>query len=134
MKGITPVVSTVLLIALAVISAMGVYWWISGRAAPPETPSTFATISVEVPSCASSGNTTILITNTSPPGKKITANSLETDWSGGLAANNSAGTGTCPPEEMSSGETVSCVLVNYHAGDGTVAIYGNKVAAYPVTC
>ncbi|MCD6414211.1 MAG: hypothetical protein J7L23_01120, partial [Candidatus Diapherotrites archaeon] len=107
MKGIAPVVSTVLLISLAVISAMGVYWWISGRTSQQDTQENFATISVEVPSCATSGNTTIIVTNESPPGKKIAANSLETDWSGGLAANNTAGNGTCPPDTLNSGESAS---------------------------
>lgn len=135
MKGITPVVSVVLLITLAVISAMGVYWWISIYVSETDHPTTLATISVEViPPCATTGNTTVMIENTSPPGKKVAMGVLETSWAGGLAANDSTSTDTCPPETLNSGEKTSCVLINFHAGDRTVAIYGTNVASQSTAC
>ena len=135
MKGITPVVSVVLLITLAVITSMGVYWWISSRVSTPVTPETFGTISAEmITPCSTSGNSTVIITNTSPPGKNVQANSLSTDWPDGIAANNSVSTGTCPPSTLASSESAHCVIVNFRAGNGTIAIYGKNVAPYPVAC
>ncbi|MCD4740585.1 hypothetical protein K8R43_05370 [archaeon] len=135
MRGIAPVVSVVLLISLAVISAMGVYWFISGWVSAPQTPETFSKISAEmVTPCQTTGNSTVIITNTSPPGKTVQANSLDTDWSYGIAANSSSGSGTCPPITLLSGEVASCVIINFTAGDGTITLYGTRINPQPVAC
>jgi hypothetical protein len=114
---------------------MGVYYWISSRVSAPQTPETFATISAEmVAPCSSSGNSTVIIENTSPPGKMVYANSLMTDWSGGIAANSSSGMNKCPSGNLRSGEQASCVIVGFNSGDGTITIYGERIAPQPVAC
>ena len=135
-KGISPIVAVVLLIAIAVIAAVGLYFWVGGLATRQPTPSTPLTISAYALDCVADSdyNTSIMIANTSPPGRNITAGSLETAWEHGIAANSSTEADTCPGENIESGAQVTCVLINYSQGDGTTAIFGANVGSATVTC
>ncbi len=137
-KGISPIVAVVLLIAIAVIAAVGLYFWVGGLATKQPTPSTPATISVYAVHCGSdTENTTIMIANTSPPGTTINVADLK-DSLGWVFTTGSDGTAnwTCDASSIDSGNQVACKAIGSHfgAGDGTIAIFGNNVASATVTC
>ena len=52
-KGISPIVAVVLLIAIAVIAAVGLYFWVGGLATKQPTPDTPIVISAQKTSCTS---------------------------------------------------------------------------------
>ena len=59
-KGISPIVAVVLLIAIAVIAAVGLYFWVGGLATKQPTPSTPGTITA----ICSGTNRVITVSNT----------------------------------------------------------------------
>jgi flagellin-like protein len=59
-KGVSPVVATVLLIAIAVISAVAVWYWVSPLTSPAATPSTTQYGFVVTGTYKTSGNCTTL--------------------------------------------------------------------------
>ena len=59
-KGVSPVVATVLLIAIAVISAVAVWYWVSPLTSPAATPSTTQYGFVVTGTYKSAGNCTTL--------------------------------------------------------------------------
>ena len=64
-KGISPVVAVVLLIAIAVIAAVGLYFWVGGLATKQPTPDTPTILSAQKVSCnATSGTSTVNATLT----------------------------------------------------------------------
>jgi len=134
-KGISPIVAVVLLIAISVIAAIGVYFWVGGLATRQPTPSTPKTITTYAVSCNTANtsgtkNATILISNTSPPGAaSVGAGMLNTSLSsyyfGGY---------NCPSAALSPGGQGSCIIINYGSGDGTVSVFGDGIASSTVTC
>ncbi len=140
-KGISPIVAVVLLIAIAVIAAVGLYFWVGGLATRQPTPSTPKTITAYAVSCGSSAseNTTIMIANTSPAG---TSNNIKiTDLQDSLGNKfNSTGSANnewiCSEDSIASGHQVACSInsTKFGAGDGTISIYGSDVASATVSC
>ncbi|MFC2175093.1 archaellin/type IV pilin N-terminal domain-containing protein [archaeon] len=67
-KGISPIVAVVLLIAIAVIAAVGLYFWVGGLATKQPTPTTPIVITAQRVSCntTDAGNLTALVQNLDP--------------------------------------------------------------------
>ena len=142
-KGISPIVAVVLLIAISVIAAVGLYFWVGGLATKQPTPTTPRTIVAYAVVCntansslgnpASVKNATILISNTSPPGTTAIA-------AGALSVSTSGAGWSCPANSLSPGSQESCVLANdgtgkgFGSGDGTLSIFGDSIASATVTC
>jgi len=59
MKGVSPVVATVLLIAIAVVAAVGVWFWVAGLQNKPATPAETKMLQLE--SCIRGTNETTLV-------------------------------------------------------------------------
>ena len=124
-KGISPIVAVVLLIAISVIAAVGLYFWVGGLATKQPTPDTPRTINAYMVSCNETGNSTVQISNTSPSGLSIAGATLRTSWVGGMAgAGNHEGNDSCPPEALQAGAQTTCILVHYVSGSGAATIYG----------
>ncbi len=141
-KGISPIVAVVLLIAIAVIAAVGLYFWVGGLATKQPTPNPPKTITAYAVQCGTgAGNTTIMISNTSPPGTTpITVTELKDSVGNGFVNGTVGSTGTtgweCDTSSLGPGNSMSCTLnsSDWGAGKGTIAIYGNSIAAAQVTC
>jgi len=86
-KGVSPVVATVLLIAIAVISAVAVWYWVAPLTSPPATPSTsqYAIVVLSTYKNSTTGNcTTMDIKNSG--GLPIPATTtFEIRWSNGTS-------------------------------------------------
>ena len=65
-KGISPIVSVVLLIAIAVIAAVGLYFWVGGLATKQPASDKPATIIAVCSGGNATANGVVLITNNSP--------------------------------------------------------------------
>ncbi len=136
-KGISPIVAVVLLIAIAVIAAVGLYFWVGGLATKQPTPNPPATISAYAVKCGTGAkNTTIMIANTSPPGTTITISELKDSLGHSFAQGSNPGGWECRAATLDSGDQTACTLnaSDWGAGSGTISIYGNKVASATVTC
>ncbi len=112
MRGISPIVAVVLLIAITVIASVGVWYWIgtfTGKKATPNVPSAISAnlISDDTVLIANLGSTPL---NTSK--LKVSKGSL-----------------ICPNEELQPGGQVACKLI---APPGDVAIYGDNTATVVV--
>ena len=134
-KGISPIVAVVLLIAISVIAAVGLYFWVGGLATKQPTPSTPRTITTYSVVCNTANNTgyknaTIMISNTSPPGTTaIVSGALNTSLSDYYFADMN-----CPSSSLPPGGQTSCIVCNYGSGDGTISIFGSSIASATVTC
>ncbi len=74
-KGISPIVAVVLLIAIAVIAAVGLYFWVGGLATKQPTPSTPIVLGAQRVSCNATANTTtVMIQNLGSTGSVTAAN------------------------------------------------------------
>ncbi len=65
-KGISPIVAVVLLIAIAVIAAVGLYFWVGGLATKQPTPNTPIVIGAQKVTCTTqpgNANVTLLVQN-----------------------------------------------------------------------
>ena len=124
-KGISPIVAVVLLIAIAVIAAVGLYFWVGGLATKQPTPTTPGTITAICGGATSADNGILTITN-------IGANTLEDDAftvTGTTAGANCGGLCT----DLASGATCTCITSGMDAGEsGTV--YGAKTGAAQFSC
>ncbi len=113
-KGISPIVAVVLLIAIAVIAAVGLYFWVGGLATKQPTPTAPGTITA---TCTGS---VLTVTN-------IGANSL-TDAT--LSITGTSAASACSDIPTASGATAVC-LANMSSGEtGTVYGAGTGAAAY----
>ncbi|MCK4327440.1 MAG: type IV pilin [Candidatus Diapherotrites archaeon] len=108
-KGISPIVAVVLLIAIAVIAAVGLYFWVGGLATKQPTPSTPKTIT------ALCTGTTLTITN-------IGTETITEE----LFFGNSTSATT---DDLLPGQTV---IVPYVSGSGSV--YGATTGAAQFNC
>ena len=89
-KGISPIVAVVLLIAIAVIAAVGLYFWVGGLATKQPTPNTPIVITAQRVSCNTThGNLTVLIQNLDASQPLDTTLTL-TDSDGAALTNDSA--------------------------------------------
>ncbi len=132
-KGISPVVAVVLLIAIAVIAAVGLYFWIGSLTGQPTTKQKPRTIAASTVNCDANGNSKILISNTADPSTEaINANST---GDGDLQTSMSEVELDCGTDaEIETGDTTSCTAKNFYKGNGTLSIFGNNVAATEVSC
>ncbi len=141
-KGISPIVAVVLLIAIAVIAAVGLYFWVGGLATKQPTPTTPKTISAYAVSCASdnTGITTIMVANTSPAGNTVNVSALKDSLGNSFGDSSNTDGWMCDDTSLSSGEQTACKLNNsastgdFYAGVGTISIYGSDVASATVSC
>jgi flagellin-like protein len=62
-KGISPIVAVVLLIAIAVIAAVGLYFWVTTFTSQPATPATPHVITASCIGAGSNKNGTLFISN-----------------------------------------------------------------------
>jgi len=113
-KGISPIVAVVLLIAIAVIAAVGLYFWVGGLATKQPTPSTPNVITAT----CTGGRVTITNIGTGIINENLLAST-------GAVAYNSTTSGT-----ITSGETV--VASGTYTGTGTV--YGAQTGAATYNC
>ena len=117
-KGISPIVAVVLLIAIAVIAAVGLYFWVGGIATQQPTPDTPGTITAV---CTMQGSVGILtVSNT---GTTALAD-----------ADLTYGGGTCDLscKALGVGDTCVCSHAMSSGNDGTV--YGASVASAQYNC
>ena len=120
-KGISPIVAVVLLIAIAVIAAVGLYFWVGGLATKQPTPSTPGTITA----ICSGSNHVVTISNTGTT--DITTANLDNSMTTGTI---SLGSSTCPTT-LGSGD--SCVYGNASSG-AKGFVYGSDVAQAQFNC
>jgi len=138
-KGISPIVAVVLLIAISVIAAVGLYFWVGGLATKQPTPETPRTINAFMIKCNETGNSTVQISNTSPSGLSIAGATLRTSWGGGLASVG-GGNDTCPSSDLAAGAQTTCAIMHFQSGHGSATIYGlgnastSTVASAIVNC
>ena len=97
-KGISPIVAVVLLIAIAVIAAVGLYFWVGGLATKQPTPSTPIVIGAQRVSCnTTDNNLTVLIQNLDASQTLDIALALTDD--NGLALPNGTGVNIAPSSQ-----------------------------------
>ncbi|MFC2175092.1 archaellin/type IV pilin N-terminal domain-containing protein [archaeon] len=120
-KGISPIVAVVLLIAIAVIAAVGLYFWVGGLATKQPTPTTPGTITAICTGDVAGGTGQLLVTN-------IGANAL-TDV--GLTVTGTTDT-TCDAVPSASGNTAVC-STDMAAGE-TGTVYGAATGAAQYSC
>lgn len=129
-KGISPVISVVILMGIAASAAISIYYWIGSFQSQPNKPEAPKEISVSVIECNDIGETNkITIRDMSNPGT-ASINQTENEL---MASNSSLNIGNCTPGTIDPGETMSCDI---NAFSGTISIYGNgtDVSATQVTC
>lgn len=73
-KGISPIVAVVLLIAIAVIAAVGLYFWVGSYMQPGDTPPPPAMMTAQCTNAGESTNGTVIVSNIGPG--SITKNTL----------------------------------------------------------
>lgn len=59
-KGISPIVAVVLLIAIAVIAAVGLYFWVGGLATKQPTPNTPIVLNAQSVTCGNGNGTNVV--------------------------------------------------------------------------
>ena len=115
MKGISPVVSMVLLIALGVIVSVGIFYWSAGFAVQQQIPETDV-IDISVTAVDVSAGT-YLVTNVDT--EYFTASVLHT--------NNGTLTEDCTfvgaPVTVASGESVQCTIAGATKPTGEITFY-----------
>ena len=137
-KGVSPIVAVVLLIAIAVIAAVGLYFWVSsltGQQPEPTKPKTITATVVGLCNTSvlnASAITKVMLSNSGPPGKDV-----NTTHEGDSVALKTSGGGnvTCTTNgTLSSGETTDCDVTGIYKGVGTIAIYGSDTSSAYITC
>jgi len=124
-KGLSPIIAIVLILAITVIAGVTLYFWVIGTTAQQPTPSVPRSITARMVNCAETGNSTIIISNVSPPGRTVNSSILQT----------TTGTLGCPVNvTMESKDQVFCNITDFNEGDGTISIYGNNIGSADVTC
>ncbi len=108
-KGISPIVAVVLLIAITVIAAIGIHFWMAGLATKQPTPETPVSI-VANPI----GHGKVLIANLGQ--KPVNTSTLKTSEPGVNI--------TCEKKVIGPGEQVLCEINESTSNAGTIAIYG----------
>lgn len=156
-KGISPIVAVVLLIAIAVISAVGLYYWVGGLATKqptPNTPNVITAIKTTAPVCPDANNTQVagaLIQNlgttsiTLFKGNTEAFYYLKTSVPHLYCIFGLEGYGS-PPTEISPGEQKICGLNFIYILDGTssmlkgvrnysgtISIFGNNTGSVAIT-
>ncbi|MCD6522258.1 MAG: hypothetical protein J7K68_00775 [Candidatus Diapherotrites archaeon] len=143
-KGVSPIVAVVLLIAIAVIAAVGLYFWVGGLATKQPTGAAPRTITVYAIACgqledsnAQNYNyTSIMIVNTSPPGTQAIAPAYDlaiAGVSGAVFNSSSCGSTTT----LDPGEQAVCRIYGYNKGDGALVVYGKankKISSATIEC
>ncbi len=135
-KGISPVVAVVLLIAIAVIAAVGLYFWIGSLTGQPTTKQKPRTITASTVNCNQTGDISrVLISDTADPEASLinlTDAGMDLETSSGAPITN------CNPKSITSGDTASCDIGDENAtfkkASGTISIFGEKIAASEISC
>jgi flagellin-like protein len=122
MKGISPIVAVVLLIAIAVIAAVGLYFWVGGLATQQPTTAKPGVISAN---CVGG---TVMVSNI---GTTLVTGSTLLDSSTGLAC-AAVGTNNCAAASLASGAT--CVCQTSVAAGTTGTIYAAQVGSAKYNC
>ena len=123
-KGISPIVAVVLLIAIAVIAAVGLYFWVGGLATKQPTPSTPGTISAicqgSVLTVSNTGANTIL-----------SADMVNLVNTGTVTVESDAADNSC----TAGGDLLSGSSCTYgYAASGSGTVYGAAIAAAAWSC
>ncbi|MCD6522256.1 MAG: hypothetical protein J7K68_00765 [Candidatus Diapherotrites archaeon] len=135
-------VAVMLFIAIAVIAAVGLYFWVGGLATKPPTVSAPATISAHALICGSSASykTTIAVANTSPPGTIIDITMMKDSLGNDFGGTSNTDGWMCEKTRLHSREQTVCQLDNsvskhkFYRGKGTISIYGENTASATITC
>ena len=123
-KGISPIVAVVLLIAIAVIAAVGLYFWVGGLATQQPTPSTPGTITA---SCAGGA---VIVCNTGT--SSFDADTLaHTDTAGAITKDTTAYANLCNAT-LSAGDC--CVYADDGDGGDMGFIYAATIAQARYSC
>jgi len=136
-KGLSPIVSLVILMAIAVIIGVALYFWTGGLAGKPSTPGSPRTIGVTATECGTSSEnyTDVVISNTSPKNTDVIYTRYDLSLAGG-SGNEALDSENCD-FYLESGESGSCKILGFTVGDGTLVLYGasdKQIAASSVKC
>ncbi|MCK4327439.1 MAG: type IV pilin [Candidatus Diapherotrites archaeon] len=135
-KGISPIVAVVLLIAIAVIAAVGLYFWVGGLATKQPTPDTPNIITAQTVTCATNAgvptDVTVMLQN-------LGTDLIATGQNFTLVANNAScvealGADLGPGAQVAL--TFPCALANGSMTDGKSYIIVGPVgvAQATITC
>ena len=131
-KGVSPVVAIVLLIAIAVISAVAVWTWVGPLTSKPPMGSTTQSI-VQVIACHPGNPTTIDIKNTG--GVKISSQSFTLISMADGSLVNLTGSGVVTTQTLSPGEVNSSVQISPSLASGvSYALRAQNFPDMPFTC
>ncbi len=122
-KGISPIVAVVLLIAIAVIAAVGLYFWVGGLATKQPTPNTPGTITAICSGATNSHNGTLMVSNTGT-----------TALSGSLTVTGGTYTTSCDSSCNSLAAGASCVCSSTMAAGDSGTVYGASTASAEYNC
>jgi flagellin-like protein len=118
-KGISPVVSVVLLIAIAVIAAVGLYFWIGTMTGPQPSPSPPGMVTVVANKSDCSGDDSVIVSNSGASelaaGSKLCGQSIA-----GLESGNST--------------MIECSANPNDFITGTNTLLGEKVGSVTLEC
>lgn len=136
-KGISPIVAVVLLIAIAVIAAVGLYFWLGGLATKQGVPSAPRTITASISQCGSVAQnyTTVVISNTSPEGSTAIQTAYDLIVVGG-SGDEIINMSQCN-NQLRPGQQAPCRIDGFVNGDGQLIIYGKagkNIASTTITC
>jgi flagellin-like protein len=123
MKGISPIVAVVLLIAIAVIAAVGLYFWVGGLATQQPTTAKPGVISAN---CAGG---TILVSNIGTA--SMNASSL---LSTGAAVATVGGTNSCISALKATNPILSGGTCVYGTATGSGTIYAPAIGSAGYNC
>ena len=136
-KGISQIISIVILIAIAVIVGVALYFWTGGLAAKPSTPSSPRSIAVSVTECGTSSQnyTDVVISNTGSKNTDTIYTRYDLALAGG-SGNEAFDSSHCD-SYLDPGDSGSCRILGFVIGDGTLMIYGaedKQIASSSVKC
>ncbi len=131
-KGISPIVAVVLLIAIAVIAAVGLYFWVGSLTNKPATPTQPGMLTAQA-ICGDnqSSTTTFLLTNIGTSTVDISTLKMTAPKDSSAQFNASS---DCASTTIQAGGTIKCNITNFGKGSGTATFYGTNIGTFAITC
>lgn len=126
-KGISPIVAVVLLIAISVIAAVGLYFWVTAFTTAPATGTTPYVITASCIGASSAYNGTLFVYNTGT--KTIAADSI--NYRIGTSTGSYTHSAIAPKGSEALNATSTGVNHTLYAGDnGTVWVTGGSAVSF----
>ena len=129
-KGISPIVAVVLLIAIAVIAAVGLYFWVTSMATPKATTTTPYTITASCMGAGTNANGTLFIYNTGSEDISLSSNNIKITQNDVLRKTLSSGTISAGDYEDYTAAEINATLT---VGDKLI-VSGNAISPVSVVC